>query len=286
MNDGTVLVTGATGTIGRELLPQLLSTGATVRALTRNPDADLPGHVEVAVADLSRPDTLTAAVDGVRAVFLLTGGPDGPTQDANLVAAAERAGVAHIVKLSVLSAGHRTADPITRWHLAGERTVRDSGLTWTFLRPNGFMSNALGWAGTISGQGTVYAPHANGRTSLVDPADIAAVAVAALTRPGHEQHAYPLTGPQALTPAEQVHVLAGVLDRPLRYVEVPPDAVRDGMTSAGMPAQLADAVLETLAHALGPEAGTVDPTVEQVTGRAPATFGQWARRNAPAFGVS
>lgn len=274
-----ILVTGATGTVGRALVDQLMAVGTPVRATTRHPGAAaLPDGVEVVAADLGDPDSLAAAFAGVDRVFLLSAGSDGPQHDKNLTEAAVRAGITHIVKLSALTAGDDTAtDPISRWHRAGEETLRRSGVAWTFLRPTGFMSNALMWAPTIHSHGTVYAPFGAGRTAVIDPCDVAAVAATVLTEPGHENRAYPLTGPEALSPAEQVDVLADVLARPLRYVDVPPSAARQAMSKAGMPPVIADAVIALLATGLDAAAAIVHPDVEKLTGTPPRTFRQWAQ---------
>lgn len=280
-----ILVTGATGTVGRTLVDLLVAAGAQVRAATRRPTvADLPDSVAVVRIDLGDPDTLTDALTGVDRVFLVSAGPAGPEHDANLAAAAARAGTDHIVKLSALSAGDPTAtDPISEWHRAGERALAASGPAWTFLRPTGFMSNARGWGDTIRSHDTVYAPFGSGRTAVVDPRDIAAVAATVLTTPGHEGRAYPLTGPEALAPGEQVDILAEVLGRGLRYVDVPPAAARDAMTAAGMPADVASAVVALLATGLDPASAVVHPTVEKLVGVPARSFRQWAHDHRTSF---
>jgi uncharacterized protein YbjT (DUF2867 family) len=280
-----ILVTGATGTIGRALLDQLLHTDRPVRALTRNPDAGaLPAGVDVVRGDLGDPDTLVTALTGVDEVFLLSAGPDVPRHDANLARAAALTGVRHVVKLSALTVADPTAtDPITTCHRAGEHAVRTSGVPWTFLRPSGFMSNALRWADTIRSHDTVYAPYGSGHTAIIDPYDIAAVALITLTTPGHDHQAYSLTGPAALSPGEQVDILADVIQRPLRYVDVPPPAARQAMTDAGLPDAIADAVIALLATGLEPDSATISPTVEKITGSPPRTFSQWAQTHRHAF---
>ena len=145
------------------------------------------------------------------------------------------------------------------------------------------MSNALAWAGTIRSHDTVYAPFGEGRTAVIDPRDIAAVAAAVLTTAGHENRAYALTGPQSLTPAEQVDVLAEVLERPLRYVEVRPAVARQAMTQAGMPLVIADAVIALLATSLDGSSAVALPTIADITGTPPGTFGQWAHDNSNAY---
>jgi len=279
-----ILVTGATGTVGRPLLTELITAGADVRALSRTPErAGLPPGVEVVPGDLGRPETLPPAVAGIERAFLLSGGPEGPEHDANLIAAAKQAGVGHVVTLSVLGAGHNADDPITRWHLAGERAVTDSGLAWTILRPGAFMSNALMWAPSIKAQGVVYAPFAQAKTAAVDPADIAAVAARALTGAGHDGKTYPLTGPEPLSAADQVEILGAALGRPLRVVDVPPERAKDAMVDSGMPAELADAVIASMAQAGTDHAVAVLPTIEQVTGRPAQSFAEWTDAHLEAF---
>ncbi len=287
-----ILVTGATGTVGRLLVTDLVAAGADVRALSRTPEqAGLPSGVEVVAGDLGRPATLPSVfpatlpsvLQGVERVFLLSGGPEGPEHDANLIAAAKQAGVGHVVTLSVLGADHGADDPITRWHLAGEQTVTASGMSWTILRPGAFMSNALMWAPSIKAQGVVYAPFAQAKTAAVDPADIAAVAARALTEPGHEGKTYPLTGPELLSAVDQVEILGAALGRPLRVVEVPPERAQAAMVDSGMSAGLADAVIASMAQAGTDHAMAVLPTVEQVTGRPARSFAEWADAHLGAF---
>ncbi|MFD4537533.1 NAD(P)H-binding protein [Kitasatospora sp. NPDC058397] len=280
-----ILVTGATGTVGRALVGHLAALGAPVRAATRRPErARLPGGVDVVGADLGEPDSLAAALRGVRKVFLLSDGPDIPRHDANLAAAAARAGAEAVVKLSSGRAADPDADdPVARWHRAGEQAVQDSGLAWTFLRPMGFMSNTLAWAGAIRATRTVRAPFAAGRVSVIDPADIAAAAAHALTEPGHDGRAHLLTGPQALTPGEMTTTLAEVLGTPLDFTEIPPPAARQALLDHGLRPETADAVMALRAASLEPFAATVTPAVQQLTGRAATPFRTWAERHREEF---
>ncbi len=279
-----ILVTGATGTVGRQLVNELVTAGADVRALSRTPErAGLPSGVEVVAGDLGRPETLPSALQGIERVFLLSGGPEGPEHDANLIAAGEQAGVRHVVTLSVLGAGHGADDPITRWHLAGERAVTASGMAWTILRPGAFMSNALMWAPSIKDQGVVYAPFAQAKTGAVDPADIAAVAARALTGAGQGGKTYPLTGPELLSAADQVEIPGAALGRPLQVVDVPPERAKAAMVDSDMPAELADAVIASMAQAGTDHAMAVLPTVEQVTGHPARSFAEWATAHLEAF---
>lgn len=271
-----ILVTGATGTVGSEVLASLLPDHTSeVRALTRNANAVFPAGVEKVVGDLGSGD-MESPLRGVEAVFLLTDGLHIADHERRLATAATQAGVQRIVKLSALSVGHRCTNPITTAHRAGEEAIRATGLGWTFLRPTAFMSNALNWAATVASAQTVYAPFAGGRTAVVDPADIGAVAAACLTQDGHDHRIYELTGPEPLTPSDQVAVLSRVLGRTLSYVEADPAAVADQMASYRMPAALAHAVVELLRASQEPFNSHPTSDITTVTGRPARTFFDWA----------
>ncbi|MEC3916431.1 NmrA family NAD(P)-binding protein [Nocardia sp. CDC160] len=279
------LVTGATGTVGRAVVDQLLAAGLPVRAITRRPEAaDLPAGVEVVRADLGDPDSLPPALVGVRKAFLSTTGTEIPRHDANLAFAAVAAGVEHIVKLSSGRAGDPAAtDPIPAWHRAGEDAVRASGIAWTMVRPMGFMSNALHWARSVRESSTVRAPFGHGRIAVVDPHDIAAVSVAALIEPGHAGRVYVLTGPQALSPGEQTAIIAEIIGRPLRFEEISPEAAEADLLRFGVAPEMAAAIMALRATALESFTSTVHPTVADVTGRSPRTFREWALENRAQF---
>lgn len=279
-----ILVTGATGTVGREVVTQLLQAGQNVRALTRNPSkAQFDERVEVIRGDLSKPETLTKAVQGVNGVFSLALGPGLGVQEANLARTAKTAGVRHIVKLSVIGAATEPRSRVALWHEAGERAIQESGIPWTFVRPGAFMSNTLFWRDTIRSQAKVFSNYGNGKLPPVDPRDIAAVAVLALTTNGHEGKAYPITGPEALSVGEQVAILSDILGRQIEYVPITDETARQGMEKSGMPAYLIDALLPFASYIRSGKAAEVLPTVEELTGRRPYTFAQWARVHADAF---
>jgi uncharacterized protein YbjT (DUF2867 family) len=278
-----ILVTGATGTVGSEVAAALHpGHPGRVRVLTRNPDAVFAVGVERVVADLGDSD-LTSALDMVDAVFLLTDGLDIAEHDRRVAAAAARAGVRRIVKLSALSVGHGSTDPITSWHRAGEEAIRGTGLSWTFLRPTAFMSNALNWAPTVATQRVVHAPFASGRTAVVDPADIGAVAARCLTEDGHDNTVYELTGPEPLSPPDQVAILTRVLGRTLSFVEVDPADALTQMVSYGMPPELADAVVELLRSSQEPFNSEPSGDIAAVTGRPARSFADWADAHRDAF---
>jgi uncharacterized protein YbjT (DUF2867 family) len=272
-----ILITGATGTVGSEVIAALLPTQAGhIRVLTRNPDAVFPDGTQKVVADLASSD-LAPVLDGVHAVFLLTNGLRNDAHDHRLLAAALPAGVERIVKLSMRSVGHDATDPMTTWHRAGEEAIRDSGIEWTFLRPTGFMSNALNWAPMIAADQVVHAPFAAGRAAVVDPADIAAVAAACLTHDGHNHRAYELTGPEPLSPPEQVAILSQVLDRDLRYAETGPAETLAQMVSYGMPEELAHAIMEMFRSTLEPYNSEPTGDITAVTNRPARSFTDWAQ---------
>ena len=281
-----ILVTGATGTVGRGLVAELARCGGKVRALSRDPAAvAFPSGVETVAADLGDPGTLGPALAGIERVFVLATGPARLDHEANLVAAARRAGAARLVKLSALTAEDATAgDIITGWHRAAEQAVTGSGLSWTILRPGAFMSNTLSWAGMIRHQSQVFAPFTGIQTAAIDPADVAACAAAVLLEDGHDREVYPLTGPELLSARDQAATLSRVLGREIGITDIPPEAARQRMIQAGAPAQIADAVLATLAGAGTGPGARIHPAVRQLTRRPPSTFRDWATRHAAAFG--
>ncbi|GAA2164266.1 NAD(P)H-binding protein [Actinomadura napierensis] len=280
-----LLVTGATGNIGRDLVRDLDAKGADVRGLVRDPAraAGLPDRAERAVADLDEPATLPPAFAGVERLFLLTPGI-GTSQAANAVAAARAAGVRHIVLLSSTNVLGDPMPAMGRWHREREEVVRTSGIPATILRPGGFMLNALEWLSTIRDGGYVLDPTGPGRFAPIDTADIAAVAAAVLTEDGHDGEAYALTGDELFTVAEQVAVLARAIGRELqvREVRTPEEAVR-ARFPGGAPPALAEALVEGFRLMRADTAGFRTDTVKRLTGRAPRTFADWCARNAAAF---
>jgi uncharacterized protein YbjT (DUF2867 family) len=279
-----ILVTGATGTVGREVVAQLVAAGESVRAMTRDPGrASFDPGVSVVAGDFGDPGTLEKAALGADRVFALSTGPELGVHDANLAGAAKKAGVRHVVKLSVLGAGGEARSVIADWHDAGEKAIRESGLAFTFVRPGMFMSNALNWARTAKSQGKVFSNYRDGKVPPVHPRDIAAVAVKALTSSGHEGKSYPLTGGEALSMHEQIAILSEIVGRPIEFVPISDEAARDGMLKAGMPPLLVEALVTMAGSVRSGRASEVLPTVEQVLGRKPLTWADWVRENAAAF---
>jgi uncharacterized protein YbjT (DUF2867 family) len=274
-----ILVTGATGTVGRQTVSKLLGAGAPVRALTSRPEkARLPGDVEVVGGDLSDPDTLAPALKDAEAVFLVW--PFTTAEGAPAVLDAIERETRRLVYLS--SAGGQRPDPVGLFHADMERLIEESKLDWTFLRPSGFASNTLMWAGQIRGDGVVRWPYGSAARSLIHESDIAAVAVRALTSDGHGGAKHVLTGPELLTQAAQVHAIGEVIGRPARWEEIPREAVRDGLAAAFGDASFADHALDTWARFVE-EPELVTSTVERVTGTPARTFREWASDHADDF---
>ena len=278
-----ILITGATGNIGKELLPTLLESGQSVRVLVRDERkvAQLDAGVERVVGDLDKPETLIAAVNDVERIFL---GTFETQQDVNMLEAAKRAGVQHIVKLSTIEATDHTVQ-VGKWHSEREELIRASGLDWTILRPGMFMSNSIEWwADSIKGQGSVFFPGGKkGKAGPVDPRDIAKVATLALTQPGHSGQAYPLTGSELFTIGEMVQTISRVLGKHIQYVDIPPVAAKLFMLKTGIDKVLVSALMELLACLRKNEAAILTDTVKWVTGNPPRTFEAWCREHIGAF---
>ncbi len=287
-----ILVTGATGTVGREVVRQLLEAGQPVRALTRDPDKApaLGDGVQFVAGDLGRPETLSAVLDGVHSVFLLSGGgPETPLHDANLAQAAAEAGVGHLVKLSIIGAEYGFTDLVSTWHLAGERAIQQIGArpgapTWTFLRPGEFSSNARLWVGPVKAQGTVFWSEVDTEVAVVDPRDVAAAAVTTLLEPGHEGKTYRFGGPEALTARQRVAKLGAALGRELKLVPIPIAAARDAAAKAGRQALVVETTLGNLTREeFRLHARKVLPTFEKLVGRPPMSFDQWVTDHVDLF---
>ena len=281
---GPVLVTGATGRVGRTVVAQLLEAGIPVRALTRRPEAaGLPKAVEVVAGDFAVPESLDAALEGAGAVFLLWTAPPS-----TLPAVIDRL-ARHAERVVLLSSPHQTPhpffqqpNPMARVHAEVERLLAAAGTPLTILRPGMFASNTvLWWAPMIREGDVVRWPYGATETAPVDERDIAAVAARALVEDGHAGRDYVLTGPESLTQAQQVAVIGEALGRRIRFHDLSPDEFRRE-TAGAWPAPVVDMLLAAWGAASGQPA-FVTSTVGDVTGVPARTFREWANDHAAAF---
>ena len=280
-----ILVTGATGNVGGAVLEQLVQAGHEVRVLVRDPNKLGPVGEEVSVVkgDLAKPETLDAAFAGADKMFLVCTGGDLLTLADNAVDAAKKAGVKHIVLLSSASVIGEHETTIGRWHRELEAKIKASGIAWTMLQPGAFASNALMWAHTLKAQGAVFQPTGDGKTTPIDARDIAEVGVKALTSPGHEGKSYPLSGPEALSAAEQVAKISAALGRPLKFVDIPEAAAREQMERAGMPEVFIRAMSEVWSMIKSGHGTETTSMVEALLGHKARTFDAWVANNVEAF---
>jgi uncharacterized protein YbjT (DUF2867 family) len=278
---GRILVTGATGNVGRHVVTQLRDAGAAIRALVRNPGAaDVPDGVEVVRGDLTDPGTLGAAVDGVECVFLLWPLTTAEHASASLNAVAKHA--RRIVYLSAMSVRDDREPRANGFWGEIEHAVEQSGLEWTFLRAGGFAANTLGWADQIRAKGVVRWPYGRAARSLIHERDIAAVAVRALTEDRHVGAKYVLTGPEAVTQAEQVRIIGEVIGRAVGWEELSPETARQQLLAAWGDPGFVDGALGYWATLVS-EPERVTRTVEEVTGVRARTFQEWAIDHADDF---
>jgi uncharacterized protein YbjT (DUF2867 family) len=283
-----ILVTGATGKTGGATARALRAAGVPVRALVRdrNKAADLARTgVTLVEGDLGRPESLQPACEGVEQVLLVsTATPETPRLEGNLVQAAVRARVRHLVKIGAYGTSPDSSFNLARWHAEVERTIARSGIAWTNLHPHYFMENFLMFhAGSIRAEGRFYAPMRDGRIPMIDTADVGAVAARCLTSTGHEGKTYDLTGPAALSHAEAAVVLSKVLSRTITYVDVPPAAAAQSMRSHGMPDWLVEGLTALFEVYASGAAANVTPAVQQILGRPARNFEAFVRENAGAF---
>ncbi len=271
-----ILVTASTAPVGRSIVEQLVAAGRKVRALSRSPEkAGLPTGAEVVAGDLSDPQSLAAACNGVFAVFLLAAVPGFAPA---FLKAAREAGVRRIVFQSsgaVDDDADQQPNEIAAFHRDIERAIQGSGLEWTFLRLEVASADALQWAFDVPKQlkegDVVRGPYAQAAGSPIHPADFAAVAIVALTEDEHNEKIYHLTGPQSLTHVDQIRLLGDALGRPLRYEEIDPATAHKAIS----PFAPADVLFATWERYVGTPAPVTD-TVQRLTGRPPRPPAAWA----------
>lgn len=277
-----IVVTGATGNVGRTLTRALAEAGERVTAVSRH-TAEVPQGVRHVRADLAEPGTLAPVLDGAKALFLLLSGDlhapgAGPAGIIDLAAAS---GVRRVVLLSSQGVATRPLGPTRIAMRELEDALRGSGLDWAVLRPGGFASNAFAWAESVRAHGVVAAPFGDVGVPVVDPADIAEVAAACLLDDRHNGGVFELTGPEVITPRQQARAIAAALGSPVRFHELTREEAKAAMTRF-VPPELADDTLDIIGAPNSAES-RISPDVERVLGRAPRPFGDWVARNLAAF---
>jgi uncharacterized protein YbjT (DUF2867 family) len=281
-----IVITGATGNVGRPLTASLVSAGHVVTAVTRGSSASLPGGPGVIAvpADLTDPAaarSLSGSMAGAEALFLLVPGSGAGVDAAALLETAATAGVRRVVLLSSQAVGSRPGAAAYTPMASIEAAVTGSRLEWTILRAAGLATNAFAWAPSVRARQAVFAPYGDVALPAIDPLDIAEVAAAALTGDGHLGQTYVLTGPETTTPRQRTQAIATAIAQHLAFTEVSHDEAREQMLQL-MPASVADATLAILGHPT-PEEAQVSRDAEKVLGRPGRSFADWAQRNAAAF---
>jgi uncharacterized protein YbjT (DUF2867 family) len=283
-----ILVTGATGNTGRSLVQQLVSMGMRVRAVVRNraKTGDIAAAgAEIAVADLSRPETLAPALIGIDKAYLMTAAdPQQVMLHSNFIRAAKQAGVRHIVRHSVRGADPDSPVKLARWHAASEKELEDSGIAWTHLQPVYNMQNFLKFAATIQSRGAFYAPMKDAALSIVDARDVAAVAAAVLVdNAPHQRKTYLITGPEPLTFVDVAAQLSAALGKPVQYVDIARENARQAMLQTGMPEWYIEDLLGFYDFYSTGAGAAVSDVVARITGQPGRTFRQFAQDNRSAF---
>ncbi|MBB6611243.1 SDR family oxidoreductase [Pontibacter sp. Tf4] len=280
----TILVTGATGTVGREVVKLLamlddVRVRAGVHSLIKGENLRRLPDVEIVEMEFTDPDSLHAAFTHADKVFLITPFTDGQVEMAKkLVDEAKRTGVKHIVKLSAMGANAEPGIQLGRWHREIEDYIKDSGIAYTFLRPSSFMQNIENYnAHSIKQEGKLYMPAGDGKVPYIDARDIAMAAVETLTGEGHEGKAYDLTGPEAITANQIAETLSAVTGKPVTFVDVPEEAARQAMQQQQIPDWMTNALLELSGVQRAGHAGQPNNEVEKLTGCKPRTFEEYAQ---------
>jgi uncharacterized protein YbjT (DUF2867 family) len=280
----TYLITGATGDVGSKVVRQLQKRGERPRVLARDrakADAQFGSKVEIFVGDLSDRESLTAALQGIDKLFLVTSGPRIPILDGIAADAAKAAGVRHIVKLSSLDVEEHLA--IGAWHEKGEAAIRACGIPFTFLRPTGFMSNLLAWTHSIRMEAIVRSSTGDGRRPFIHSGDIAAVAVEALTTDKFVGESLAITGPGALTFREVSERVGAAIGKHVDYEAISDEEAGRRFAATGASPEETKAHVELWRAIREGRLAAVTDGVEQVLGRKPISLDRWLVENAMAF---
>jgi sugar lactone lactonase YvrE/uncharacterized protein YbjT (DUF2867 family) len=277
----TILITGATGTIGGEVVKQLAAKNLPIRAFVRNPSkaARLKQlGVEIAQGDFLHQDTLEAALQKIEKAFLVTANdPRQVEMESNFIDAAQKAGVQHIVKLSVLAANQNSSSTFQRWHGQIEKHLEKSGIAWTHLQPNMLMQNIKWFAKTIAEQSSIFSTVGDAKISHVDAKDVAAVAAVCLSESGHENKSYVLTGAEAIAFNQVAKKLAKTLNRPVTFVNVTAAQLKQARLAGGEPEWYLDAENELFALWASGTGSPVTSDIKNVTKQSPTSFDEFAR---------
>ena len=281
-----ILVTGASGNNGIELIKLLSKSGVRLRGMTRKPQPPTtrsPG-VEFVTADFDDADSIRRTLEGVEQAFLVTPSSERvEEQQLRFVELARTAGVRNLVYLSQLHAARKSPVRFLRYHAVVEDAISESGMKFTNLRPNLYMQGLLAFASSIGSEGRFFAPIGQARVSIVDVRDTAAVAAAALTESGHDGKTYDLTGPEALTHGEIAAQLSDALGKQVTFIDIPEETMRNALNGFGLPEWQADGLIEDYAHYRRGEAETISTATQDVTGHQARSFSTFAQDYKQAF---
>jgi uncharacterized protein YbjT (DUF2867 family) len=279
------VITGATGNVGSLVVERLTARGDRPRIFVRDAEkarARYGSRIDIVTGDLADAKTLSLALAGADALFLINSGPDLAALDGLAAITAKAAGVKHLVKLSSYDAREQNVGTGV-WHAAGEAAIRASGIPFTFVQPSGFMVNALWWAKSIKAEGIVRSATGDGKIPFIHYDDIADVDVRVLTAPEYIGQSLPITGPEALSYADMMAKIGAAVGRSLRFEPISTDEGRRKMVSRGEPEEIIAAHLSIYRAIREGRLAAVTDTVERVLGRKPIAFDQWVRENVAAF---
>lgn len=283
-----ILVTGAAGQVGGELVQALLASGAPVRGMyyTIAGRDRAPKGVDAVLGDYGNRDDVAKAIEGVEKVYLVCAPlPQLPALEGHMIEEAARSGVKHIVKQSLIGADGGGRHMFASWHGLAEKRLMESGVPYTILRPNTLMQNFLGFARSIKSQGAIFGCSGDTPVSFLDMRDLVRVAVRILMDGGHKGKAYELTGQESVNNDWIAAVITRLLGKPINYVDLPPAELKKFLLRVGMQDWLADGVLDLQAFNKAGRAAAVSSAVEQISGSRPITFERFASDYSYAFAV-
>ena len=281
-----VLITGASGSVGKAVLREAIRTGSNVRGMFRSKEdaAKAPSGCEAVLADYADKQSLLKALDGVGSVYVVCSPiPQLVELESNMIDACKEAGVKHVVLNSALGAGNYPKS-FPGWHRKVEDKLKSTGMSYTILRPNGFLQNIVGFnAPSIRAQGTFYAAMGDAKVCYLDVSDIAVVAVKALEGGTHAGKTYELNGPEAISNQELAARISKVTGRTVTFVDIPESAQREAMLGLGMPEWQVSALLELQQYYKQGDGARTDGLLQTLLGRAPVTLDQYLAANAREF---